>query len=292
MRPALGLADEPGRGAASSRAGARGVAGSEATSPRVLRAAGGKGSRDAGERDEPRRASRDPPGELSGPSGDDAERAAPLPRSGLGVATVADAGFVCQVLLPKRSARYAESGLSAIAAAARMRDPGVSRDGDTASAASRFRPPLALSGVSGVRARRACEGGVRRARRVISAVAWDPGAGVAGAPAGEAKRRAPGVLPLARKMSAYCDFAERTRASCAARVAEPSHSLSANFCLRRSAFAARSGDARVVASSDIAADGGNAESESARGGRASTRFDPNETFGASDKRLEKCSRSS
>ena len=78
------------------------------------------------------------------------------------------------------------------------------------------------------------------------------------------------------KMSAYWDFAERTRASCAARVAEPSHSLSANFCLRRSAFAARSGDARVVASSDIAAYGGSAESERVRELDARLRF--SETF--------------
>jgi hypothetical protein len=77
---------------------------------------------------------------------------------------------------------------------------------------------------------------------------------------------------LAWKRSAYCDFAERTRASCAARVAEPSHSLSANFCLRLSAFAARSGDARVVAGSNIAADGANAESERVREGDARRRF--------------------
>ena len=86
------------------------------------------------------------------------------------------------------------------------------------------------------------------------------------------------------KMSAYWDFAERTRASCAARVAEPSHSLSANFCLRRSAFAARSGDARVVASSDIAADGGSAESERVRELDARLRFSETFCFVASDKR--------
>ena len=117
--------------------------------------------------------------ELSGPSGD-STNATPPRRSGPprapGLASVPPA------LSPKRSARYLESGLSATAAAARMRDPGVSRGGDAASAASRFRPPLAsapfardatreLSGVLGVRARRAFEGGVRRARRAISVVA-------------------------------------------------------------------------------------------------------------------------
>ena len=175
------------RRVAARRLGRRELGGGDAALGRVRHVAespargGGDGSRDAGERDEPRRASRDPPSELSGPSGDppsspSSPPSRSVPRRAPGLAS---AGVTA--LSPITRARYLESGVSATAAAARMRDPGVSRGGDAASAASRFRPPLAcapfardatraLSGsrgsARGARARAACA-----ARRAISVAA-------------------------------------------------------------------------------------------------------------------------
>lgn len=100
------------------------------------------------------------------------------------------------------------------------------------------------------------EGGVCKARLVISIDAYDPSVGVTGAPNGDAaadggRRAEDGERPLAVKIGAYTLFADRTRASCVLRLTEASHKRNAVFS-SRGAFVTGSGDPGNAAVSDIA----------------------------------------